>query len=253
MLPRSQVLSPRELESLRFGFRERVTDLEQPHIRELPLVLPELFASAADPNFPQDSNNVSAERGRSSFDVPHRFVGSFAYELPFGKDKRWGAGMGGPAAAIISGWKINSIITLASGQPATVALPSELDNSNTGRSIFGFGAGDRPNVVGDPNLANPDPVQWINPAAFSFPAFGTFGNAGRNVVQGPPLRNVNFSAVKDTRVNEDVTVQFRAEFFNFFNTPNFAQPNVFFGSPGFGRVLSARDSRELQFGVKLLF
>ena len=70
---------------------------------------------------------------------------------------------------------------------------------------------------------------------------------------GPPLRNVNFSAVKDTRVNEDVTVQFRAEFFNFFNTPNFAQPNVFFGSPGFGRVLSARDSRELQFGVKLLF
>lgn len=211
------------------------------------------FASAADPNFAQDSNNVSAERGRSSFDTPHRFVGSFAYELPFGKDKRWAGNLSGAAGALVSGWKINSIITLASGQPATVALPSELDNSNTGRSIFGFGAGDRPNLVGNPNRSNPDPAQWIDPAAFAFPAFGTFGNAGRNIVQGPPLQNVNFSAVKDTHLAEDVTLQFRAEFFNFLNTPNFGQPNIFFGTPGFGRILSARDGREVQFGVKLLF
>ena len=174
-------------------------------------------------------------------------MGSFAYDLPMGRN------LSGAAKHLLGGWKLNGVVTLQSGQPFTVALPGELDNSNTGQSIQGFGAGDRPNVVGDPNLANPDPAQWINPAAFAMPAFGTFGNAGRNIVQGPPLREVNFSLLKDTKLAEDVTLQFRAEFFNFFNTPNFGAPNIFFGTPGFGRILSARDGRELQFGVKLLF
>lgn len=211
------------------------------------------FASTTDANFPQNSLNTRAERGRSSFDTPHRFVGSFAYELPFGTDKRWGSNWSAPARAILGGWKLSSIITLASGQPHTVALPGELDNSNTGRSIFGFGAGDRPNVVGDPNLASPDPAQWINPAAFAFPAFGTFGNAGRNIVQGAALRNVNMAFLKEASLGKTTALQFRAEFFNALNTPNFGPPNVFFGTPGFGRVLDARDGRELQFGIKLLF
>ena len=132
-------------------------------------------------------------------------------------------------------------------------LPSELDNSNTGRSIFGFGNGDRPNVVGDPRMSNPDPAQWINPAAFAFPAFGTFGNAGRNIVQGPALYNVDLSAVKDTALGETTTLQFRAEFFNALNTPNFYGLNIFFGTPGFGQIGSARNGREVQFGLKLLF
>ncbi len=211
------------------------------------------FASAGDANFPQNSLDAGAERARSSFDTPHRFVGSFAYDLPFGQGQRWGSNLPGPAQAILGGWKINSILTFASGQPYTVALPGERDNSNTGRSIFGFGAGDRPNLIGDPNITNPDPAQWIDPQAFSFPAFGTFGNAGRNVIQGPPLSNVNFSLLKEISVGEQATLQLRAEFFNLFNTPNFAEPNIFFGTPGFGRILSARDGRELQFGLKLLF
>ena len=205
------------------------------------------FPSSGDANFPQNSYDTSAERGRSSFDVPHRFVGSFAYDLPVGKN------LSGAAKHVFGGWRLNGVITLQTGQPYTVALPGELDNSNTGQSIQGFGAGDRPNVVGDPNLSSPDPAEWINPAAFAMPAFGTFGNAGRNIVQGPPLREVNFSFLKDTKLADDLTLQFRAEFFNFFNTPNFRNPNIFFGTPGFGRILSARDGRELQFGVKLLF
>ncbi len=205
------------------------------------------FASSGDANFPQDSRNPAAERGRSSFDTPHRFVGSFAYDLPFGRD------LNGPAAVFGKGWKVNGVITLQSGQPYSVALPSELDNSNTGQSIFGFGAGDRPNVVGDPYPADRDPSLWINAAAFEMPAFGTFGNAGRNIIQGPPLHNVNFSALKETALGETAKLQFRAEFFNFFNHPNFLNPNIFFGTPGFGRILSARDGREVQFGLKLLF
>lgn len=211
------------------------------------------FSSAGDPNFPQDSRNPSAERGRSSFDTPHRFVGSFAYELPFGKGQRWASDVRGAGSHLISGWKLNSIITLQAGQPYSVMLPGELDNSNTGRSIFGFGNGDRPNVIGDPRPANPDPAQWINPAAFALPDYGTFGDAGRNIVQGPPLYNVDLSAVKDTALGEMTTLQLRAEFFNAFNMPNFQSPNIFFGTPGFGQISAAGNSREIQFGIKLLF
>jgi len=211
------------------------------------------FSSAGDPNFPQNSYDTSAERGRSSFDIPHRFVGSFAYDLPFGEDRRWGSNLSGAAMQLLSGWRLNGVVTLQSGQPFSAALPSELDNSNTGQSILGFGAGDRPNVVGNPNLANPDPAQWINPAAFAFPAFGTFGNAGRNIVQGPPLHEVNFSVLKDTKLGETTTLQFRAEMFNLFNQPNFLAPNIFFGTPGFGQITGAREGREIQFGLKLLF
>jgi hypothetical protein len=211
------------------------------------------FASAGDASFPQDSNNVGAERGRSSFDTPHRFVGSFAYQLPIGTKKRWMSGVAGAAAKLINGWQINSIVSMQTGQPYTPYLPGEFDNSNTGRSIFGFGAGDRPNVVGNPNLSNPDPQQWFNPQAFALPPFGSFGNAGRSVINGPGLANVDFSLLKDTQITEGATLQFRAEFFNLLNTPSFMNPNIFFATPGFGRILAARDGREVQFGVKLIF
>ncbi len=211
------------------------------------------FASAGDANYAQDSNNIGAERARSSFDVPHRFTGSFVYELPIGPGKAWGDGWGKGATKLLGGWQLNGIVTMQSGQPYTIALPSELDNSNTGRSSYGFGAGDRPNVVSDPNLARPDPQRWFDPAAFTMPPYGSFGNAGRNIVNGPGLANVDFSVLKNVEVSESATLQFRVEFFNMLNTPGFLNPNVFFGTPGFGRVLAARDGREVQFGAKLIF
>ena len=94
------------------------------------------FASAGDPNFPQDSQNAGAEYGRSSFDVRHRFSLSFAAELPF--------------RSILSNMELQGIVTLQGGRPFTVALLPEFDNSNTGRSTLGFGANDRPNVIGNP-------------------------------------------------------------------------------------------------------
>ena len=211
------------------------------------------FASAGDANYPQDSNNVAAERARSSFDTPHRFTGSFVYELPVGADKKWGAGWRGGTAALLANWQLNGIVTMQTGQPYTIALPGEFDNSNTGRSSYGFGAGDRPDVTGDPNLARPDPQQWFDPTAFSLPAYGSFGNAGRNIVGGPGLANVDFSVLKNAELGESTTLQFRAEFFNLLNTPNFLNPNVFFGTPGFGRMLAAHNGREVQFGIKLIF
>ena len=211
------------------------------------------FASAGDANYPQDSNNIAAERARSSFDVPHRFTGSFVYELPFGAGKAWGRGWNGAAGRLLGGWQLNGIVTMQSGQPYTVALPGEFDNSNTGRSSYGFGAGDRPDAIANPNLAEPDPQRWFDPSAFALPAYGTFGTAGRNVVQGPGLANVDVSVLKDIGLGDEATLQLRVEFFNALNTPGFLNPNVFFGTPGFGRVLAARDGREVQFGAKLIF
>jgi hypothetical protein len=151
------------------------------------------------------------------------------------------------------GWQTYGILTFQTGRPFTVALLSERDNSNTGRSILGFGANDRPHVVRNPRLANPSPDRWFDTSAFVIPAFGSFGNAGRNIVDGPGYQTVNLSLLKDTLLKEGLTLQFRAEAFNFLNHANFDLPDIFLGSPGFGRISSAQSQRHIQFGLKFLF
>jgi hypothetical protein len=205
------------------------------------------FTSAGDPNFPQNSYNVAAERGRSNFDVAHRLSVSYSYTLPFHSS---GDDLG---AKLVNGWETFGILTLQSGRPFTVALLSEIDNSGTGRSILGFGNNDRPNLIGNTELSDPTPDRWFNTAAFAFSAPGTFGNAGRNIVDGPGYQSFNAAVVKNTHFSEGVSLQFRAEAFNFFNHPNFNLPDNFLGSPTFGRITSARDPRHIQFGLKLLF
>src|SRR6266536_2209225 len=210
------------------------------------------FSSAGDPNFPQNSNNVQAERGRSNFDVRHRWSVSYSYDLPFGKGRAHLADSGW-ITAILSGWQSFGIVTLQTGRPFTVALLPEIDNSGTGRSILGFGANDRPNVVGDPSVSPRTLEQWFNTAAFAFPPLGSFGNAGRNILTGPGYQNLNASLLKNTPLSERFNLQFRAEVFNLFNHPNFNLPDNFLGSPTFGRITSAREPRHIQFGLKLLF
>jgi hypothetical protein len=198
------------------------------------------FSSAGDPNFPQDSYNVRAERGRSNFDTPHRFVLSYSYDLPFGKGR-------------LGGWQTYGIWTFQSGRPFTVALLPDFDNSNTGRSQLGFGSNDRPDLLRDPKLENPTAQRWFDTAAFAIPPRGSFGNAGRNILDGPAFQSINVSLVKDTHLTESVNVQFRAEAFNLLNRPNLGLPDVFVGSPTFGRILSAQNPRHIQLGLKALF
>ncbi len=200
------------------------------------------FSSAGDPNFPQDSLNVRAERGRSNFDARHRLSVSYSYDLPFGKGRR-----------LLGGWQTNGILTFQSGRPFTVALHPDFDNSNTGRSILGFGANDRPNVLRNPRLSDPAPEQWFNTAAFVVPPPGNFGNSGRNILDGPGLVTANVSLVKNTSLSERANLQFRTEVFNLFNRVNLNLPDIFLGSPTFGRILSAQNPRRIQFGLKLLF
>lgn len=210
------------------------------------------FSSAGDPNFPQNSYDARSERGRSNFDVRHRLSASYSYDLPFGMGRRY-LDDSGWVSTILSGWQTFGIVTLQTGRPFTVALLSEIDNSGTGRSILGFGANDRPNVAGNPNLSQRSPQRWFNQSAFAFPPRGTFGNAGRNILEGPGYRNVNASLIKDTSLSERLNLQIRAEVFNLFNHPNLNLPDNFLGSPTFGQITSAREPRHIQFGVKLLF
>ena len=210
------------------------------------------FSSDGDPNFPQDSHNVRAERGRSNFDVKQRLSVSYSYDIPLGKGhSRFGSG--GLASTVFGGWQTFGILTFQSGRPFTVALLPEFDNSNTGRSILGFGANDRPNLMGAASLSDPTPERWFDTSAFSLPPFGSFGNSGRNILDGPGQQTINVSLVKNTMLAEGLTLQFRAEAFNFFNHTNFDLPDIFFGSPTFGRIRSAQNPRLIQFGLKLVF
>jgi hypothetical protein len=166
---------------------------------------------------------------------------SYSLELPLGRGR------------LLGGWRTNGIWTFQTGRPFTVALIPELDNSNTGRSTLGFGANDRPNLAGDPNLSQPSPARWFNTEAFEIPRHGSFGNAGRNILEGPGLQTINVSVTKNTPLRENVSLQLRAEAFNVLNRTNYDLPNIFLGSPTFGRILSAGSPRHVQFGIKLLF
>ena len=199
------------------------------------------FASAGDANFPQDSRNTRAERALSNFDLRHRFSLSYSYDLPFGKGR------------FLGGWQTYGIWTFQTGRPFTVALLPNFDNSNTGQSILGFGANDRPNVLRAAALANPSPQRWFDTTAFALPPFGSFGNAGRNILSGPGYQSANVSLMKNARIAERANLQIRVEAFNLLNRTNLGLPDNFFGSPTFGSIQSAQSPRRVQFGAKILF
>jgi hypothetical protein len=199
------------------------------------------FSSAGDPNFPQDSLHAGLERGLSNFDLRHRLSLSYSWDLPLGRGRLRG------------GWQTFGIWSFQSGRPFTVALLSDLDNSNTGRANLGFGANDRPDVLRNPELAGRSQERWFDTTAFALPRFGSFGNAGRNILTGPGYRNINVSLVKNVRLSERAALQSRLEAFNFLNHTNFNLPDIFFGSPAFGKIQSAQSPRRVQLGLKLLF
>jgi hypothetical protein len=200
------------------------------------------FTSAGDPNFPQNSLDPGAERSRSSFDVRHRLSAAISYPLPFG-GPRW-----------LEDWAVHAVVTWQSGRPFTVAVHPDIDASNTGRSNLGFGHNDRPNVTGNPALPPDDrgADRWFDTEAYSMPAFGTFGDSGRNTLEGPGYSNVNLAVVKLVRI-ATASLQLRVEIFNLFNSANYDLPDAFLGSPTFGRILSAGSPRRVQFGIRARF
>ena len=201
-----------------------------------------------DTLFPQNSYNLAAERGLSSFHVGHRAVTSALYELPFGKGRHW-LNQGGIVDGFLGGWQLGSIFTVQTGFPRIVT--SGRDQSNTGA---GF---DRPNATGadallDRGVRNTE--RWFNTDAFVLQPFGTHGNAGRNTMIVPGLIQVDFAIHKDFRIVEGQSLQFRFEAFNFPNHPNWGDPDTNVSSSNYGKIRGTRGNmRELQFALKYLF
>ena len=209
--------------------------------------------TAGDPNFPQNSLDPRAERARSSFDVRHRFAGAITRPLPFNQGQF--LGNLGIVSRALADTDVEAVATFESGRPFTVAILPGIDRSNTGSSRFGFGTNDRPNIDGNAALPRGTESGWFKTDVFSMPPFGSFGNSGRNSQTGPGYKNVNAAIVKHIRLGtrERATIDLRLEAFNLFGTVNYGLPDAFFGSPTFGRILSAGSPRRVQFGMKAAF
>ncbi|MGA2606201.1 MAG: carboxypeptidase-like regulatory domain-containing protein [Terriglobia bacterium] len=185
-------------------------------------------------------------KGLSGIDARQRFVLSYIYELPFGPGKPFASRVSGPTKQLIAGWQVNGITTFASGQPATAYMPG--DWANVGGSAY-------PDLIANPNLSGSQrtPTHYFNTAAFIAPPPGSFGTAGRNIIIGPGINNFDFAVMKMFPIREQTHLEFRAEFFNICNHANFIWLDTTFASPTFGVVTGARDPRDIQFGLKLVF
>lgn len=195
--------------------------------------------SIQNPYVPKESKSVSG------FDIPHMFSAAVLYDLPFGRGRRWiNTGL---VSKALGNWQLNTMVQLRSGQPYTPVM--NIDVANIGSATT------RPNLVGDPKVANPVPTRWIDRAAFASPAAYSFGNAGRNILRTDPLSNFDVSLFREAKLHERVTSQFRVESFNLFNHPTFGIPGVNFTDQVRFGVVSGTVSRarQVQLALKLIF
>jgi hypothetical protein len=189
--------------------------------------------------------NRRANQGLADFDVPHRMVLSYVWALPrLEGQSPW-------LRQTVGGWESSGILTLQSGRPFSIL--SGVDNSFSGI------ASDFADIVGDPYLDTSRSRgqlinQYFNTAAFAPNRVGTFGTAPRSVLRGPGLATFDMALIKSFPIKERMAVQFRSEFFNLFNRPNFGNPyNVQRVAARFGKIESAGDPRILQFALKVSF
>jgi hypothetical protein len=196
----------------------------------------------------QDAHNLAAERASADFDVRHRIVASYIWEVPFGRGRRLGAHASTLRQAVFGGWQISGITAWQTGSPLTPSLLAS-------RSLTGP-TRDRPNVTGvDPIMRDsPDRTLYLDRAAYALPPLGTFGNAGRNSVRGPGRANTDLGVAKDFHVKDKARIQLRVELFNAFNQPQLGPPVTAVDSPAFGRIGSTRaNNRQVQLGLKATF
>jgi len=202
-------------------------------------------------NFSEDIGGVTItflplNRGRAQYDFTHLFNQSYIYELPFGSRGRWlRSGIG---RWLLGDWQVNGILSAQTGFPLDLRVSAAALNMP--------GQINRPDLNGKPEiLGNVGPGQkFFDVTRFSNPAPARFGTAGRNILSGPGLINVDLSVFRQFRLSERMTLEFRTESFNFTNTPHFSIPNTNFSSSGFGEVTDAlQDQRQFQFGLRLVF
>jgi hypothetical protein len=191
---------------------------------------------------PQTVTNLNAGKGPSGFDVRHRAVISYVWELPFGPGKRWLDE--GLMSTVIGGWQFSGITTLTTGRPFNVTLNTGVNN----------GAPSWPNRIGSGEQEDPSVDLWFNPADFVAPAPNTYGDVGRGVLYAPGHWNVDTSLTRRFAFLGTSNLQIRLDAFNLFNHPSFGFPNAAIGSPTVGRITTTQgDNRILQLALKVDF
>ncbi len=195
----------------------------------------------------QDVFNKKADKGLAPHHHKFRFVSSFLYDLPFGRGRRLGDNLPGALNHLIGDWQLAGIATFQTGYPITVRRSGDPLAIATDGAV-------RPDLVCNPNLSRNERTvdRFFNTGCFVAPA-DRFGNAGRAVVIGPGVNSWNLAVFKNFQVREQIRMQFRGEFFNAFNHPDWGMPGQDLGTASLGVVNSASDPRIIQFGLKLSF
>jgi len=224
-----------------------------------------------------------AEYGNSDFDIRQRLTVSYLYELPFGHGKRLAGDASGVKQALIGGWQVGGITSASTGNWFTITDNIGFSNSDNGGNV---GSSQRPDIISDPFkagpvMSNPDPSchttisqggsaadqvrtlqTWFNPCAFTNAAVGTFGDVGRNTIQGPGYQIWDFTIFKHFSLKEKAKLEFRSEFFNLWNhtNPQFAKSGpqnannaTVRDAPGFAALTAARPPRQIQLALKVSF
>jgi hypothetical protein len=222
----------------------------------------------------RDQRFPNAEYGNADFDVRHRFVFSYVYDLPFGRGRTFAKNASGFLNQILGNWQMSGVFSAATGNYYTATDIVSVSNSPDCGGTVGFNCA-RPNLVGNPNARPCVPGTLFNTCAFEDNNVqGTFGNAGRNIIQGPGYKTWDTSLVKQFPVREQMHFEFRAEFFNILNHVNYlfgqfgaisAEPTPLELDPNsintvanprassFGYPLAARPPRQVQFALKFYF
>jgi hypothetical protein len=203
--------------------------------------------ASGDFNAPMDLRNFRVDRGNSDYDVRHRLVASWTWDLPLDARGRWNL--------VVGGWQLNGIAMFYDGLPFSVQSATNTLNTGNGTRADRIASGELPG--GQRTLD-----RWFEVTAFIAPGPQRFGNGGRNILRGPGTKQADLSLFKEFHFSEDRVrrLQFRSEFFNITNTPQFNNPANTVGSPGAASIRSAgapltfqRTSRQIQFGLKLYF
>ena len=197
----------------------------------------------------QNINDRRSARGISTFDVANRFVLSGTYELPFGKGRRFGSGVGSGLNRLVGGWQLNSITTVQGGLAFTPTMAaSNLNNA---------GAYQLPNRICNGALSSDQRSinRWFDTTCFVAPPAGVYGNSGLEIIRGPGLVQVDLAMLKNVDLTERAKLQFRAEAFNIANHANFRLPNINIGVPAGGTITNTLTGfgRQVQLVAKVVF
>ena len=195
------------------------------------------------------SNNLNwwQDHGPANYDRKHTLTISHTWQLPFGRDRHWGSGMGRAMEAVLGGWDFSGISRFESGLPFTVF--------SDGPNLYADFNSVRPDQIGNPHVSHPSAALWFNPDAFVVPQeVGRNGDVHHNSLRGPRFNQMDLSLGKVFRITETKTLEFKWENFNALNHVNLANPNSYIGDPqNVGKIYAAADMRQMQFGLHFRF